>query len=189
MRHFTLACLYAQRGSRPDLVVAAATEAWNISRLLVEVDVKSVRRSLFSLQRQVIDIILQSAISEPQTPTILQQFYLAVTSQHCSDLDWNNALKVVMEAFEYVPNELQKPLWRWRVIIMSKLGKNVLDGIQKLKEDDPSLQARVYSILARASPSPALQLGGYSKSVEALASQLPTNPEKIEYLLETGFLS
>jgi hypothetical protein len=186
MRHFTLACNYGQRAEKADLIIAAATDAWNISKNLVDVDVKSVRRSLFTLQRQIMDTILQVALKEPMAPALLQQYYMAVTSQHCSDLDWTAALKVILEAFEYVPAEFQKPLWRWRVIVMSKLGKNVLDGIQKLKEDDPSLQARVYSILARASPSPALQLGGYAKCVESLSSQPPCHPEKVEYILETG---
>jgi hypothetical protein len=186
LRHFTLACHYAQRASKSDLVVAAAIDGWNISKDLVEVDVKSVRRSLFTLQRQIVDTILQVASGEAMAPTLLQQFYLAITSQYCAEQDWPAALKVVLEAFEYVPPELQKPLWRWRVVVMSKLGKNVLDGIQKLKEDDPSLQARVYSILARASPSAAVQLNGYSKCVESLAAQAPVHPEKIEYVLETG---
>lgn len=36
------------------------------------------------------------------------------------------ASRLVMEAFKHVPIPLQKPLWRLRVSIMSKQGKNVL---------------------------------------------------------------
>ena len=36
------------------------------------------------------------------------------------------ASRLVMEAFKHVPVSLQKPLWRLRVGIMSKQGKNVL---------------------------------------------------------------
>lgn len=49
---------------------------------------------------------------------------------------------------------------------MSKKGKNVLDGIQKLKEGDPSLQAQVFGILARASNNAQQQQESYQKAIE-----------------------
>ena len=51
---------------------------------------------------------------------------------------------------------------------MSKKGKSVLDGLQKLKEDDPKLQAQVFAILARASTDSRQQLEAYMKAVEIL---------------------
>lgn len=95
-----------------------------------------------------------------------QQFFLAMIEGYANIHDWDAALKVVMEAFHHVSTALQKPLWQWRVITLSKKGKSVLDGIQKLKESDPSLQAQVYGILARASSNVQQQQESYQKAIE-----------------------
>jgi hypothetical protein len=74
-----------------------------------------------------------------------QQLYLYLIDDLASRTeDWNAVLNLVLEAFENVPVELQKPLWRWRVTVLSKKGKSVLDGINKLTagQRDPELQAR-----------------------------------------------
>jgi hypothetical protein len=95
-----------------------------------------------------------------------QQFYLAMIEGYANVHDWDLALKTVLEAFNFVSTALQKPLWQWRVITLSKKGKNVLDGIQKLKEGDPSLQAQVFGILARASSNTQQQQESYQKAIE-----------------------
>jgi hypothetical protein len=95
-----------------------------------------------------------------------QQFFLAMIEGYANMHDWDAALKTVLEAFTYVSTALQKPLWQWRVITLSKKGKNVLDGIQKLKESDPSLQAQVFGILARASSNVQQQQESYQKAIE-----------------------
>jgi hypothetical protein len=98
-----------------------------------------------------------------------QQFFLAMIEGYANMHDWDAALKTVLEAFTYVSTALQKPLWQWRVITLSKKGKNVLDGIQKLKESDPSLQAQVFGILARASSNVQQQQESYQKAIEVCA--------------------
>jgi len=54
--------------------------------------------------------------------------------------DWNGGLNAVNDAFLHIPATLQRGLWQRRVVFMSKLGKGVLDGMQKMKESDPVLQ-------------------------------------------------
>ena len=66
------------------------------------------------------------------------------------------------------PTSLQRPLWQWRVVFMSKLGKSVLDGMAKMKESDAVLQARVWATLARAATDRRQQLSAYSKAVDTL---------------------
>ena len=97
-----------------------------------------------------------------------QQFYLSMIEGTAVNNEWDDVLDLVFEAFDNVSVALQKPLWRWRVIVLSKKGKNVLDGIQKMKEGDSSLQAKVYATLARASTNPKQQIEAYQKTIEIL---------------------
>jgi hypothetical protein len=39
-----------------------------------------------------------------------------------------------------VPLKLARPLWQWRVVFLSRLGRSALDGLAKMKESDPLLQ-------------------------------------------------
>lgn len=166
--HFSLACDNANRAHNEQLVVDAATNAWNISMPLI--DMSALRGRLYPIQRQIINNLIKCKGADPVVRSAVdklrQQFFLAMIEGFANVYDWDQALKTVLEAFEYVSAPLQKPLWQWRVITLSKKGKNVLDGIQKLKEGDPSLQAQVYGILARASSNPQQQLESYAKAIE-----------------------
>lgn len=180
MRHFTLSCNYALRAKKEELVIAAATNAWNVSIPLVEVS--EVRSNLSNLQRQVLDALLNCGDDNEQAAQLKQQYYLAMIDEQAQDRQWDAATKIVFEAFDNVPGSLLKPLWRWRVIVVSKKGKSVLDALQKLKEGDPSLQARVYATLARSASVPKQQLEAYAKTMEILDEDL----ERVDYMLETA---
>ena len=164
--HFSLACDNAIRANNESLVVDAAVNAWNISMPLI--DNAALRERLHPIQRRLIDNLIKcrGAATVAAVDKLRQQFFLAMIEGFANVFDWDSALKTVLEAFSYVSGALQKPLWQWRVITLSKKGKNVLDGIQKLKEGDPSLQAQVYGILARASSNPQQQLESYMKAIE-----------------------
>ena len=164
--HFTLACDNGVRANNEQLVIDAAVNAWNISMPLI--DNPEVRDRLYPIQRQIIDDLIKckGAATVAAVDKLRQQFYLAMIEGFANIFNWDGALKTVMEAFSFVSSGLQKPLWQWRVITLSKKGKNVLDGIQKLKEGDPSLQAQVFGILARASSIPQQQLESYMKAIE-----------------------
>lgn len=177
LRHFTLACQFGERSEKEDLIVAAAGNAWNISFELVN-DSNS-RNSLLTLQRQIVGHLL-TCKTNPASANIRLQFYLAMIDEYAQDYKWEQASEVVMEAFENVPGNLQKPLWQWRIVVMSKRGKNVLDAIQKLKEGDVSLQARVYAILARSSSNPKQQADAYFRAVDLLK----IDTRRTSYILE-----
>ncbi len=65
---------------------------------------------------------------------------------------------------------------------MSKQGKSVADGLQKLKEGPAVMQAQVYTILARNSSSPKQQLDAYLKAVDLLEGDMA----RVDCILETG---
>lgn len=43
---------------------------------------------------------------------------------------------------------LQRPLWQWRVVFMSRLGVTALDGLAKTKESDKVLGLRFFEVVA-----------------------------------------
>ena len=155
----------------------------------------SIHASLATLQRQILDLLLACKKDAADAggsvattlPVLLQQYYMAVIARLCDTSQWSKASKAITEAFLNVPVALQKPLWRLRVVALSKQGKNVLDGIQKMISGggakDPSLQARVYAILARASSLPKQQLDAYRKTIELLTES--DSIERVDYVLET----
>ena len=198
----------AERNS--DLNVDAAVKAWNICIALIQEANPVIRKQLLVHLRQLIDCLLSipvvkiddtededdeeedefgrtverfTAAEKAQmvlVGSLKQQFYLAMVDVYAQK-QWEKASTIVLEAFQHVPISLQKPLWKWRVIVMSKRGKSVLDGLQKLKESNPNLQARIYAILARSAAYPKQQLEAYKKTVEILNESI----ESVDYLLET----
>jgi hypothetical protein len=182
LSHLMIATNYGVRAKNEALVVAAASNAWNTTIPLV--DFPELRKRLFDLQRVIVNNLLQckGPVVIKQVMVLRQQFYLAMIEGCANIFDWDGALKLVLEAFDCVSSELQKPLWQWRVISMSKKGKNVLDGLQKLKESDPSLQAQVFIILARSSNNPKQQLESYMRAVEILREDM----ERVDYMLEVA---
>lgn len=199
LRHYALACTYGTRAQRVELIIEAASNGWNVMRVALEsrssdrtaVDGEIKKNVILNLQFQILESLLGckeeagtivgalSALS-----VLLQQMYVSMVTQLADSLEWTKASNLVMEAFQHVPGAMQKPLWRLRVIIMSKQGKNVLDGIQKMiagdGKKDLALQARVYSILARASSTGRQQLDAYRKTIELLSG----DPGRVDYILE-----
>ena len=95
---------------------------------------------------------------------------------------WMDGLKRVNLSFPHVPKSLQRPLWQWKVVFMSKLGRSALDGMAKMKESDPVMQARVWSALGHASTDKRQQLMSHTKALEMLEKD--GRPERAEFLVE-----
>lgn len=184
LRHFTIGCKFGVNASIDHLVELTSVDAWNVAMPLLEhlsSNNDDLVSSLISLFVQVIESLLQCE-SSPKISLLKQQFYLALIEIHAELGDWSAAMETVMSAFDNMPSDLQKPLWKWRVIVMSKRGKNVLDGLQKLKENDPTLQARVYAILARSAAKRSTQHEAYRKALDILKDDI----SRADYALETA---
>lgn len=111
---------------------------------------------------------------------MMRGVYLALIAGLIAQKYYDEGLKVIMHAFEKLDSEFQKELWPGRVICMSKKGMNVLDGLQKLKESDPVLQAQVLVLFARSSKVLASKLSGYQQALEVLDNRI----ERVDYLVE-----
>jgi uncharacterized Zn finger protein len=65
---------------------------------------------------------------------------------------------------------------------LSKLGKNVLNAISNMKENNPSLMAKVWVRLARSSANQSEQNSAYNRAVEILRTG--ESVEVVEVLIE-----
>ena len=108
------------------------------------------------------------------------QLFVLLFECYADRAAWDEGLRACNDAFAHVPTSLQRPLWQWRVVFMSKLGKSVLDGMAKMKESDAVLQARVWATLARAATDRRQQLSAYSKAVDTLEGHF----ERVDYVVE-----
>ena len=66
-----------------------------------------------------------STSSAPELAVLLQQMYVSMLTQYCSLKEWEKAGKLLAEAFQSIPPALHKPMWRLRMILMSKQGKDI----------------------------------------------------------------
>lgn len=115
-----------------------------------------------------------------ETQTILRSIYISLVGNLMLHKDFENALKLVMQAFDNLDSSLHKELWPTRVVCMSKRGLNVLDGLQKLKEKDPVLQAQVLALFARATNDIGGRISAYQQAIDLLDNCV----ERVDYLLE-----
>ena len=65
---------------------------------------------------------------------------------------------------------------------LSKLGKNVLNAISNMKENNASLMAKVWVRLARSSANKLEQHSAYNKAIEILRKE--ESVEVVEVLIE-----
>lgn len=64
---------------------------------------------------------------------LLQQHLFVLLFECLGDAErWADGLKAVNRAFSHVPATLQRPLWQYKVVFLSKLGRSALDGLAKV---------------------------------------------------------
>lgn len=84
--------------------------------------------------------------------------------------------------FQLIPKNLQKPIWEAKLIFMSKQGKNELQAISNMKENDSHLQAKIWIKLARSASNIYKQYQAYNKAIEILKKE--NSVEIVEILIE-----
>jgi len=176
LKHLVTAARHGGRARQPLLVTAAAKFLWNIVLPLTTSPIS--RKQIFPFVKQTLTELSQSGVRSD--PEFRLDLYILLLECYNDVEDFNGGLEAVNEAFLQIPPELQRDLWQRRVVFMSKLGKGVLDGMQKMKEGDPVLQARVWAILARAASSTKQQMSAYVQAVDSLSDRF----ERLEYCVE-----
>lgn len=129
------------------MVLVAAKLLWNVG--LRSMGSKLTRKALRNPVQKCLRFLAE--VGEQSDLAFRVQLYQLLL-KCCEDAEeWQAGLLAVKEAFQYIPKSLQRPLWSSRVKFLSKLGKNVAEGINKMKESDVAMQARAWLTLADSS--------------------------------------
>jgi hypothetical protein len=142
--------------------------------------------NVFSIGTTAVDEIIQYLSQRkiryhPRVYIVLKDLFLVLVKDLIVKADYDLALRLLQKAFDVIVDSgLQKDLWPSRVICMSKKGMAVLDGLQKLKERDPLLQASVLALFARSTKDINQKIATYQSVLELLEDR----PERIDYILE-----
>ena len=153
---------------------------WN--SLLPLLSTKYNRRKLIEPMSTAVTFLRN--LRENSDPDFLTLYYAALLGCISESKQWELGEKIVNEAFEFMPNTHHKVLWESKMLYLSKLGKNVLAAISNMKENNPSLQAKVWIKLARSSANKYEQFSAYSKAIEILRKE--ESIEVVEVLIEFG---
>jgi hypothetical protein len=191
LRHYYLACDWGAIARELEAVIVAATWAWNTVLNLVDVGNPTVYSNLVKVQKKILTSILSfkeelgshssySEIEKERAHTLVQLIYLVLIDYEIESCEWNHANDLLIQAFENLPSSLLKPLWKRRIIVMTKKGESVLDSLQKLKDGDKYLQAEVLSTLARFTDAPKQQLRAYMDTISSLKGE----SLRVEYIFE-----
>ena len=164
LTHLGLACAWGAMAEDAPLVADAARQWWNAAVPFIS---DAVTRKL--LFRTACDIAGHlAAVGETDAMHFRVMLYQLIFDCHSDAEDWEGGLEAVHRAFNDIPRHLQRPLWTSRVVFSSKLGKSVAEGLAKVKESDPTLQARSWATLARSSSRPKDQLVAYLRVLDTL---------------------
>ncbi|GMI14612.1 hypothetical protein TrLO_g7160 [Triparma laevis f. longispina] len=176
LKRLVTACRHGSRARKAPLVQHAAEHLWNIALPLTTSPIS--RKQIFPFVKHCLSEMEHAGVKADPQFTI--DMFILLFECYADVEDWSGGLQAVNSAFLQVPMEMQRPLWQRRIVFMSKLGKGVLDGMQKMKESDPVLQSKVWAILARAASSTKQQMEAYVMAVESLAGRF----ERLEYCVE-----
>ncbi|GMH80291.1 hypothetical protein TrST_g6381 [Triparma strigata] len=176
LKRLVTACRHGSRARKANLVQHAAEHLWNIALPLTTSPIS--RKQIFPFVKHCLSEMEHAGVKADPQFTI--DMFILLFECYADVEDWSGGLQAVNSAFLQVPVEMQRPLWQRRIVFMSKLGKGVLDGMQKMKESDPVLQSKVWAILARAASSTKQQMEAYVMAVESLKGRF----ERLEYCVE-----
>jgi hypothetical protein len=186
LQHLQPCLCYAVKASEPRLIEASSELILLSIRGLVHSD--DYNSKVYSIGNSVIDELAtylssKTGISSASLTQqeVLRDIFLVLIEDLIAKNLYDIALKQLDKAFTIITdNNLQKDLWPARVVCMSMKGMSVLDGLQKLKERDPVLQASVLALFARSTKDIKSKIATYQQAIELLDDHV----EKIDYMIE-----
>ncbi|KAF0699363.1 Aste57867_10079 [Aphanomyces stellatus] len=180
IKHLLLGAEFGVHAGNPSLVQNASRLMWNGMLPILDLNgspTPSFRRKLTADMHIMLDHL--SAVDAGQY-AFRADFVCALLDIYEEVQEWGAGLSTVEAAFAVIPPAHQRPLWRYRVIFMSKLGKSVQDGFAKMKENDVLLQARVSKRIAASSTDPGAQYKALYRAVKDLQGRT----EQAQFLVE-----
>jgi hypothetical protein len=162
----------ANKGSKArnfQLVMDASKKFWDITSKIKHAytNRKILIKPIFSLL-YYLKIVKDESFNEPDFVLLL----LNVLNQGCMENEeWVLGETAAELSLELVPNNMKKHIWSWKMVFMSKQGKDELSIMNNIKDCDPFLQAKVWLKLARTSTHVTKQYNAFSNAIEVLKKE------------------
>jgi hypothetical protein len=182
----------ANKGSKArnfQLVVDAAKKFWVITSKLkaAYTNRKILLKPIFSLL-YYLKIVKDESFNDDFVLNLLN-----VLNQGCMENEeWALGETAADMCLELVPSNYKKNIWNWKMVFMSKQGKDELSIMNNIKECDPFLQAKVWLKLARTATQATKQYMAFSNAIEVLKKEesvgiVPVLIEFSEWLLRNKY--
>jgi len=174
--HFAKSTKYGKAIKSQDLVLNAARLAWNAA--LPNVGSEITRRALMDPLQAIVESLWEV---EPTSIEVMERqpgldmevkvnLYRLLLKCYEDKEEFDAGIPMCEKAIAKSLPAYQKTLWEAKMVMMSKVGRNVAGELSRLKEANPVLQARLLSKLARSAKLPSEQINSIQKILSLLAS-------------------
>lgn len=167
--HFVAAADWSSSVKDMPLVTAAAFLVWNLSLPLSASPV--TRPPLLKPLHSLLTALAHAGGAAVQTHYSYQlraELYRLLMTCYADETAWSDGLRVAEEAFTLLPPAYHDRLWKHKLTFQSKLGQDVTQALQALKSKSPSLQAKLWTSLARLAALPSDQGSAYLSALDTL---------------------
>lgn len=179
LQHLQPSLVFAIKAFENDIIISTLELILLIERQLIHLSDYSSQA--FRLGNVIIDLVINSYFSQRRSSIrqqhlshvqkVIKDLFLILIVHLIHQTSYDHGLKLIQKAFDVVTDpQLQKELWPGKVVCMSKKGMNVLDGLQKLKDNsNPLLQAEVLALFARSTNDIKSKISTYQQVIEILS--------------------
>ena len=191
--HFGLSTKYGRAIGAAELVLNSARLAWNAA--LPNLGSEITRRMLMEPLQVVVDSLMAVEATDPEVmqaqPGVDMELkvslYRLLLKCYEDKGKLDEGIKLCDKAIAKSLPAYQKSLWEAKMVMMSKVGRNVQGELARLKEANPVLQARLLSKLARSAKRPSEQVASIQKILVVLGEKPLEQVDFIVQLAECLF--
>ena len=173
---FVEAANYGRRAQRSDIVCHAAKCFWNAGTSFMAS--ASARKVLVEPLELILDAARATKVSDYK---FLQSAYVLLFDCLMDVSAWEQGAKQVDAAFKALPSNEHKPLWEYKVMFLSSVGKSVDEDIDIISEYEEEMQAKIWAVLAAQATVPFDAIRAHRKAIHVLKGK-PT--VQVEYMAD-----
>ena len=171
---FVEAAKYGRRANRGDIVCYAAKCFWNAGTSFM--GSASARKILVKPLEVILEAARAAKVSDYK---FLQSAYVLLFDCLMDASEWEKGTKQVEAAFKVLPSNEHKPLWEYKVMFLSSVGKRVYEDIGIISEYDEEMQAKIWTLLAAQATVPFDAMRAHRKAIDVLKDKPAV---QIEYI-------
>ena len=176
---FVEAAKFGRRANRSDIVCYAAKCFWNAGTSFM--GSASARRILIKPLEVILEAARAAKVSDYK---FLQSAYVLLFDCLMDASEWEKGTKQVQAAFKVLPSNEHKPLWEYKVMFLSSVGKSVDEDISIISEYDEEMQAKIWTVLAAQATVPFDAMRAHRKAIDVLKDKPAVQIEYIAHFAE-----